>query len=293
MKQFVWMLCGIFLAGLLLGTLSACGADQFSTAVITTTKPAAPEKEEEVPVDVRNDDTARRLAYTRVLADALSDGVLPDGTELEWVSGEEAAKNQFALADVDGDGAEELIVYWSNACMAGMRGLVYGYDGEAVHLELSEFPALTFYAGGAVTADWSHNQGWANRFWPFNLYQYDAGTGAYEEIGAVDAWDCTATAGDETLAAIFPKDMDTDGDGLVYYILTGEWYKESRTPSGGSLDGRLWGTDPVDRAEVDAWLEGYTGGEEPIRLSFQDLTVENISDLGYWSNPGPTQEPLG
>lgn len=27
MKQFIWMLCGIFLSGLLLGTLSACGAE--------------------------------------------------------------------------------------------------------------------------------------------------------------------------------------------------------------------------------------------------------------------------
>ncbi len=27
MKQFIWMLCGIFVSGLLLGTLSACGAE--------------------------------------------------------------------------------------------------------------------------------------------------------------------------------------------------------------------------------------------------------------------------
>ena len=44
MKQFIWMLCGIFVSGLLLGTLSACGADQFSTCVITTEK-ASPAQE--------------------------------------------------------------------------------------------------------------------------------------------------------------------------------------------------------------------------------------------------------
>ena len=27
MKQFIWMLCGIFVSGLLVGTLSACGAE--------------------------------------------------------------------------------------------------------------------------------------------------------------------------------------------------------------------------------------------------------------------------
>lgn len=36
MKQFIWMLCGIFLSGLLLGTLSACGTEQLSVCVITT-----------------------------------------------------------------------------------------------------------------------------------------------------------------------------------------------------------------------------------------------------------------
>ena len=51
MKHFIWMLCGIFISGLLLGTLTACGANQFSTAVITTTKQAptseaAPETED-------------------------------------------------------------------------------------------------------------------------------------------------------------------------------------------------------------------------------------------------------
>ena len=43
MKHFIWMLCGVFVSGLLLGTLSACGADQFSTCVITTAKSSAPE----------------------------------------------------------------------------------------------------------------------------------------------------------------------------------------------------------------------------------------------------------
>jgi len=35
-KQFIWMLCGIFLSGLLLGTLSACGTDQFAPVLMVT-----------------------------------------------------------------------------------------------------------------------------------------------------------------------------------------------------------------------------------------------------------------
>lgn len=280
MKQFIWMLCGIFLSGLLLGSLSACGADQFSTTVITTTKPAAPEKEEAVPVEVQDDDTERRLAYGKALWDMYLLGRLPDGEALEHLSEEEAAKNRFALADVDGDGAEELIVCWTNACVAGMRGLVYGYDGGELRLELSEFPDLTFYGSGTVQAGWSHNQGWAGRFWPFTLYQYRPESGAYERIGDVDAWDNSCTEGDEALAAAFPREADADGDGLVYYILPGEWYNRPRFPEDGSLTGQLWGTDPVDGAALRDWVDTCTGGAESLDIPLQDLSEENIAALG-------------
>ncbi len=45
MKQFIWMLCGIFVSGLLVGTLSACGAEQYSVCTITTEKPSAAQEE--------------------------------------------------------------------------------------------------------------------------------------------------------------------------------------------------------------------------------------------------------
>lgn len=293
MKQFIWMLCGIFLSGLLLGSLSACGADQFSTTVITTTKPAAPEKEEAVPVEVQDDDTERRLAYGKALWDMYLLGRLPDGEALEHLSEEEAAKNRFALADVDGDGAEELIVCWTNACVAGMRGLVYGYDGGELRLELSEFPDLTFYGSGTVQAGWSHNQGWAGRFWPFTLYQYRPESGAYERIGDVDAWDDSCTEGDEALAAAFPREADADGDGLVYYILPGEWYNRPRFPEDGSLTGQLWGTDPVDGAALRDWVDTCTGGAESLDIPLQDLSEENIAALGAPKPEAADSESVG
>ena len=55
MKQFIWMLCGIFISGLLLGTLSACGADQFSTCVITTEKPSPAQEAAPAPADQPED----------------------------------------------------------------------------------------------------------------------------------------------------------------------------------------------------------------------------------------------
>ena len=301
MKHFIWMLCGIFVSGLLLGTLSACGSDQFRTAVITTAKQApapeaAPAPETEVPVEVQDEDTARRLAYGKALWDMYLLGLRPDGEELERASDLGPAEgNRFAVMDVNGDGAEELIIGWDQACMAGMQGLVYacGYPEEELRLILSEFPALTFYENGTAAADWSHSQGWAGRFWPITLYQYRPDSGVYEEIGSVDAWDLECTEGDETLAAAFPSEADADGNGLVYYILTGEWYQNDRTPPDGQLDGRLWETDPVDGAELEAWLSSCTGGTESLEIPYQDLTEENIAALGYPKPDVTYPEPVG
>nr|WP_325211469.1 hypothetical protein [uncultured Oscillibacter sp.] len=315
MKHFIWMLCGIFISGLLLGTLSACGAGQFSTAVITTAKhpavqaaaapetdPAPAEQPEDPPEPkpgasiTAEEDEARMLAYGKALWDMYLLGLRPDGEELERASDLGPAEgNRFALADLNGDGAEELIVCWDQACMAGMQGLVYTYDypEEELRLVLSEFPALTFYENGTAAADWSHSQGWAGRFWPVTLYRYSEESGVYEEIGSVDAWDLECTEGDETLAAAFPRDVDADGDGLVYYILTGEWYKNDRTPSDGRLDGRLWDTDPVDGAALEEWMNAYTGGTEPLEIPYRHMGDIQISDLGYPSPEVAYPEPAG
>lgn len=313
MKQFIWMLCGIFLSGLLLGTLSGCGADDFSTVVMTTAKPvAAPEtalapaeQPEEAPSApdprpggfiTQEEDEARMLAYGKALWDMYLLGLRPDGEELERAGNLGPAEgNRFALADLNGDGAEELIVCWDQACMAGMQGLVYAYDypEDELRLVFSEFPALTFYENGVVAADWSHNQGWAGRFWPFNLYQYDPEAGTYVELGAVDAWDASLFEDDEVLTNAFPKNVDADGDGLVYYILTGEWCQNDRTPSDGQLDGRLWGTDPVDGPALETWLNGYTGGAEPLEIPYQHLTDVSIAALGYPRPDVTYPEPAG
>lgn len=313
MKQFIWMLCGIFLSGLLLGTLSACGAGDFAPVVMTTEKQAlAPEAnptpaeqpEENPPEDApkpgasitQEEDEARMRAYGKALWDLYLLGLRPDGEALERSDDLGPAEgNRFALIDLNGDGAEELIVCWDQACMAGMQGLIYTYDypEDALRLLLLEFPSMTFYESGAVTADWSHNQGWAGRFWPYTLYQYSEESGVYEEIASVDAWDQACVEGDGTLTNAFPKDTDADGDGLVYYILTGEWYNASRTPMDGNLTGQLWGTDPVDGPALEAWLNGYTGGAEPLEIPYQSLTDVNIAALGYPKPDVTYPEPVG
>lgn len=303
MKQFIWMLCGIFLSGLLLGTLTSCGADQFGTAVMTTGGApealSAPAEDADEPASVSEEGAAapeevRRLAYGQVLWDAYLKGTLPDGAKLEAPGGGELLGpiegNEFALADVDGDGTEELLLWWTDASMAGMQGIVFGFRDGAVYQELSEFPALTFYNNGAVQADWSHNQGWAGRIWPYTVYQFQPETGLYAEAGAVDAWDRACTDGDHP--GWFPHETDEDGDGLVYYLLSGAWTIGEFTAQDGSVY-TTWTVDPVDGDAYQRRWDAWFGGADVVELPFQELTEENIAALGAPKPDVTYPEPVG
>lgn len=307
MKQFIWLLCGIFLSGLLLGALSSCGTDQYGVVFMTTgqpsvsgTHPGAAEGADG-PASASEDGGAapalssgeedRRLAYGKVLWDAYLKGVLPDGTELDRPSLLAPAEgNRFALWDVDGDGEEELLLYWVNASMAGMRGIVFGFRDGAVYEELSAFPALTFYEGGAVQADWSHNQGWGGRFWPYTVYQFQPETGVYAEAGAVDAWDRALTDGDHP--GWFPEETDKDGDWLIYYLLSGEWTWGSRTAPDGSVY-ETWAVEAVDGDAYERWRDSLFDVDSAIRIPFQELTEETVAALGCPRPDVTYPEPVG
>jgi len=303
------MLCGIFLSGLLLGTLSACGAGQFAPVLMVTgqssedredpapeedgtlaeeeapEKTAEPEAGEETPAAPASKDEARRLAYGKVLWDAYLQGVLPGGELLDRPGGGDTLLapiegNEFAIADVDGDGEEELLLSWTTASMAGSVCKVFGYNDWVVQEKMSEFPNPRFYDNGAAEAGWSHNQGLAGRIWPFNAYRYEPESGVYESIGGVDAWDIAVRETNYNEDP-FPHEIDADGDGLVYYILPPDW------------DGQ-YGMGLVDGPEYESWRNSYLEGAEEIEIPWQALTEETISAaLGAPKPDVAYPEPLG
>ncbi len=204
---------------------------------------------------------ARRSAYADALENLLNNRVLPGGETVDLMGSME--DNQFGVFDADLDGEDELVILYSSTYMAGMVGKVYGYDGEkgAMIEELSEFPALRFYDNGAVTADWSHNQGLAGEFWPYTIYEYNAGTGVYECKGSVDAWQKKYFETDFEGNA-FPDDIDADRDGFVYYLMTDAGYG-----------------DPVDGAEYESWRDKVLAGAKEITVNWLDLTEDNIKSV--------------
>lgn len=228
--------------------------------------------------------TARELAYGKALWEAYLTGTLPDGSSLDYQGEEEAAKNSFAVADVDRDGEQELLLIWDNGIMAGRAEYVFGYDEarDRLYEKLVEWPLIRFYDNGFAVADWSHNQGpsapW-DVFWPYNVYRYDTEKDGYLPYATVTSWDSSIrdTPPDPPFYSEghFPQDLDQDGDGILYYIFPGQW------------DGYYSDDCLVDGGGLAEWENACLGGASREDIAVQSLTEENIIPFGY---PKPSVE---
>ncbi len=181
---------------------------------------------------------------------------------------EDLSAERFAICDVNGDGRDELITQRNNTYMANQLERVYDGDGREL---LAQYPFMTYYDNGYVTAGWSHNQGAAgDKLWPYTLCRYDSSEGKYVQEAAVDGWDKslrdTYLSYDETIIP-FPEDVDKDRDGFVYYIIT---------EAGGYAP--VYG-EPIDYADYALWVSRYLGANV-IDVPYYPLTEENISLIG-------------
>jgi predicted small secreted protein len=282
MKRILATILLLLVAVSLLGCGATSGGASASGSSAASAQSAASGAESAAPSDssTGTEADARRLAFGKVLWDAYQKGVLPDGDPLDYSGMDAANLNSFAVMDVDGDGQEELVLFWGNACMAGMVGIVFGYADGAVYEELTEFPALTFYDNGIAVAAWSHNQGLAGDFWPYNVYRYDAESGVYQPYGSVDAWDKSLTDVNSE-GEPFPDDIDADGDGLVYFLLPADW------------QGYYDNAETVDGAAYEDWRNAYLDGAQELTVSDQSLTEEHIAALGYPKPDVPVPEAKG
>lgn len=225
---------------------------------------------ESSPAPAENDDDSENTAemmkaYRKALETLINNHIFPDGTDCGYDESYDISENTFSIYDVDGDGKEELLIMYGNTFSAAMTGYVLGYDDESGSLktELKAYPMLTFYDNGTAKGEWSHNQGLAGDFWPYDLYQYNSASDTYELAAMVDAWDKNLAAADSS-SNPFPDDIDKSQTGFVYYIMT---------------DGQYDTTHPVDAADYNAWLASYNAGASECQIEYQKLTQDNISML--------------
>ena len=215
-------------------------------------------------------DPEARAAYVRVLENLLNNSILPDNSDGTGIFSD-MADNTFAVADVDRDGREELVLLTRPDIYAGYRGWVLDYYNNALVIQHSGFPSFTFYSNGAFTEDDSHAQGsWTSQFWPHDIYRYLSGSDSYELAGHVDAWEKVMSDINPESLPPFPTERDASGSGILYYItpvedLGPDFHGDSK--------------DAVDQSVYLAWLEPILGDARPLELEYLPLTEENINRL--------------
>lgn len=268
MKRFFVYLFGLLLAFAVVGvwragSVPAVTADSLPVAAGAPGDelPQTPESGQPYGNPVSFDRNGLPAAYADAVEVYCRTGVFPDGADAWEIPGSVS----YAVCDVDGDGRDELILKNEHAAMAGMVERIYDYDAEtqAFRQQFSGFPALTYYENGVILEDWSHNQGLSgDGLWPYNLHQYQPDSDEYLCAASVDGWS-KELAEHSPDWGDFPAGIDADGNGFIYFILTGDW--------SWSNYGR-----PVDGAEYESWLAAYLDGADKLEISYQTLEIETV-----------------
>ena len=239
---------------------------------------------------VRPGDTMYRLAqqYGVPMERLIQDNQLPDPSQLvvgqtvvvqypELTHTVRAGDSLYSIAQMHGTTAAQLLR--NNPALQG-RDLIY--PGQTIVVRYASKPRGSLTANAYAYPSVSRDLLRATL--PY-LSQLTPFTYRFEGDGLIPLRD-------EALTNAFPREADADGDGLVYYLLTGEWYNRPRFPEDGSFS-QIWGADPVDGAALEEWLSSYTGGAEPLSIPYQPLEEQSISALGVPKPDVTYPEPQG
>jgi len=161
-----------------------------------------------------------------------------------------------------------LILSYVTGPMSGQGKYVFGYNPEADMIyEQGRAFDMVFYDNGVIKAEASHNHGRGEKLWPYTVYYYSPLTDDYRYGVHVDSWEKNYYGEKTAQGDIFPVDVDTDGDGIVYYLLSYDNY---------SYDSK----DALDGKEYNEWFERQFDSEEVIELTYRAMTKENIERVG-------------
>ena len=93
-----------------------------------------------------------RSAYHSVLLDVYFNHLFPNDRDYGFLGGADVSENEFAVCDVDQDGAAELLISYTTTDEAGKTALIYDFEAalDMVREEFSGYPPLVFYDNGYV-----------------------------------------------------------------------------------------------------------------------------------------------
>lgn len=163
MKKIRYIIC-VAMAAIMLLAAAGCQGGEAPVEPANTAEPTAEPAEATAAQSEYN--AKAEAAYKAAVEKLVNDKVFPNGEDTGFADDSsfgDMGENRYAIADVDSDGKDELIISFTTAPVAGEVEQVYGYndaDG-TLKLKLNEFPQVTYYTNGIAEVGWSHNQGWA------------------------------------------------------------------------------------------------------------------------------------
>jgi len=234
-----------------------------NTTVITTTTTTM----ETTPTTTVN--VAQHQEYKKALLKLLNKRIWPGTKRKEEFLGSKMSENEFAIADVDMDGRDELIINWNP--QEGMcyltQVLEYDVETKKWKTEGDFYPYGTeFYDNGIVFVPFSHNQGWGSTIYPYSIAKYNPKKDKFKlDIGNVSCWDkeCIDQLGDYEGAPQWPYDVDKEKAGVVYIID----YKEYDTKK------------QYSQTDYNKFLDDLVGDANLIPVKFKSLTKKNINKI--------------
>ena len=162
--------------------------------------------------------------------------------------------NHFAIADVTGDGYDDLIVTFDMTFTAVMHTKVFSYSqAQNTVYEVGILSATCdYYTGGLVTEYANHNQTFGE-LWPGFVAKFD-GT-SFKSVASFYSWNRLMNSKG------FPSYADKDGDGIVYYF---------------GADENL---EPMDYAEYESKRSAVYQGHELLSIPWKNITLSNINAI--------------
>lgn len=168
----------------------------------------------------------------------------------------EVTYNEFRIADVTGDGIEDLAVDFVDTYTAAMYSRIYSCNENGIYSVDTTGVGTIFYTGGVMEEPASHNHTMGFEVWPTYILQLK--NGKFEEIAGYHCRENLVEGG-------FPYYADKDGDGIVYYFNTADnMYNED---------------NPIDYKEFKSKYDSVMKGHEEINVKPQNLTWSNIQAI--------------
>ncbi len=126
---------------------------------------------------------------------------------------EKLAAQDFAICDVTGDGADDLILQFRGVPTSNNLGYVYSIIGGVVRCVYMDAGIYSYYGSGYAIREETRIQGYLHPVYPYTVSRYDPA-----KLSFVDLFFSYSVERGVTYGA-WDDAADTDGDGIVFYVV--------------------------------------------------------------------------